>query len=530
MKSATKGTWRSIRCLLLVACAGGVLAADNTWVSAVNLSFANRSSWFSSIDDSPDTLAVFDYSEARSPRQVSMGRLLDGLLFERSAGGWTLASSATRLNSSSATASQALIAEGWSEEPFLETRSESSPWSRGPVSGGGGDHPVTINAAAGSWIGDNPGTQNWSNTANWAGGIIADGSGAVATITFNITGLRNVNLDTSRTIGSMTIGDADGSHSFTVTASTGAQLNFDNGSANALLNQNATSAGDTISAPILLFNSLDIQNASANPLTLSGPISSGLGVVTSPAAVGGPHSINVQMGDVIISGSISDGVGGVSLTKTGAGTLTLSGTNTYSGVTSVFGGTLLVNGDNSGATGTVFVSGNGTVLGGTDTVGGDVYMFGSTITGHTTSEVGTLTLNENLVMATGEGEGGTYLANLSGTMSDLLAITGNLTLGMGTTLSIQGAANGTTTYILATFADRNNTMFETVSGIPANYTLVYNDTDILLVPTAIPEPSTWIGGALAIAAIGVMRRRRRGQKSEVGSQKSDLTFAPRSDL
>jgi autotransporter-associated beta strand protein len=57
--------------------------------------------------------------------------------------------------------------------------------------------------------------------------------------------------------------------------------------------------------------------------------------------------------------------------KTGTGTLTLSGDNTYSQETRVNVGTLLVNGDQSAATGTVTVAASA-ALGGGGTVGGDV--------------------------------------------------------------------------------------------------------------------------------------------------------------
>ena len=512
MKSATKGAWRSIRWFLLIACAGGVLAADNTWVSAVNLTFAKPTSWFSSVDDSPDTLAVFDYSgDARSPRQVSMDRLLDSLLFYRPSGGSMLARSAGNFNPSSILANQPVIANEWSGDRFLETRSESTVWARGPVSGGAGESPVTINATAGSWIGNNPGTQNWSTASNWAGGIIADGSGAVATITFDITGPRNVHLDISRMIGSLVIGDANGSHSYTLTAAAGQQLIFDNGSLNTSITQTATSAGDTISAPILLLNSIDISNASANPLTISGPISSGVGVATSPAAVGSPHGIESETGDIIISGSISDGGGSIYINKGGTGTLTLSGTNSYSGNTNAFGGTLLIDGDNSAATGNVFVSGNGT-LGGIGTIGADVYVGdGGTITGGTTTGVGTLTMNNLYFLA--EVSGGIYLANLSGALSDTLAVINQLNLdGSDDTISITGTGDGTTTYVLATFDSRIGT-FNSEVGVPADYDLVYTDHQILLVP--IPEPPTWIGGALALAALSLAQYRRRARRGAV---------------
>jgi uncharacterized repeat protein (TIGR01451 family) len=65
------------------------------------------------------------------------------------------------------------------------------------------------------------------------------------------------------------------------------------------------------------------------------------------------------------SGVIQNGSGTVALTKTGTGTFTLSGANTYSGTTTVNAGTLLV----TGAQPTSAVSITGGTLGGTGTVG-----------------------------------------------------------------------------------------------------------------------------------------------------------------
>ncbi|WP_144413751.1 autotransporter-associated beta strand repeat-containing protein [Kiritimatiella glycovorans] len=64
---------------------------------------------------------------------------------------------------------------------------------------------------------------------------------------------------------------------------------------------------------------------------------------------------------------------GGSLTVTGSGTLILSADNTHTGSTTVNGGTLLVDGDSSGATGDVHVA-SGAVLGGSGTLGGAVYL------------------------------------------------------------------------------------------------------------------------------------------------------------
>ena len=69
----------------------------------------------------------------------------------------------------------------------------------------------------------------------------------------------------------------------------------------------------------------------------------------------------------IISGA------GAGITKTGAGTLTLSNTNTYTGATTVNAGTLLVNGSQSGSAVTV---NSGAILGGTNGTVGAISVFG----------------------------------------------------------------------------------------------------------------------------------------------------------
>jgi hypothetical protein len=502
MKPIAKGASRLGRCFIVVACAGGVLAADGSWVGTFDFDFLSPNRWFSSgasTEPAEVSIAVDVPSSIAPAAQMSMGGLINGLLFARPAGRWGLDSRA---------------AVGHSPLPRrLIEFDQINPISAGdnfsaytmPVSFA----PTPVAAAAltadsiaspaapaasGTWIANASG--NWSTPGNWSGGVIADGAGDAANFnSVNLTTDVTVTLDTSRTIGSVFIGDTDGTHRYTIAPSGGSSLTFDSGApfTSSNLQQTSTSAGDTIAANIFINNDLAILNSSAtNPLTISGNISSNV-----------PSAFLGFDGTVNASGNISNGTTGTQLSlQVNSGVTTLTGTNTYTGSTSV-DGTLLVNGDNSGATGNVFVSGG--VLGGTGTVGGDVFTFGGTITGGTTTTVGALTLTENVNLATMEGTG-TYLANLLGSASDLLAISGSLTLGQGSILDIEGMADGITTYTLATFADRMGTQFETVSDIPANYILVYHDTDIQLVP--IPEPATWIGGALLLGALVFTQRRR----------------------
>jgi hypothetical protein len=135
-------------------------------------------------------------------------------------------------------------------------------------------------AVDGTWNTDTgAGNLNWSTAANWLGGVdIADGQGATANLTYNITANRTVVIDTSRTLGYLNIGDiTTTSSSFTLNRSGTATLTFDNAGLNAQLNQVGTSNGDTIGTVIVLNDSLDINNQSTanKTLTISGAISAG---------------------------------------------------------------------------------------------------------------------------------------------------------------------------------------------------------------------------------------------------------------
>ncbi|MEN3368651.1 MAG: hypothetical protein V7609_794 [Verrucomicrobiota bacterium] len=515
MKPAAQGIWRPIRCLLLVACAGGILAADNTWINTFDLDFAYPGSWFSTapLNDSRAVDVALPAPQEIHPRaQLSMGRLVNGLLFSPSARGWMLSASAdeSRSHFGGRITEFDPINQNQRSDNFGGFSAPASVTlvaaSTRPVSSASTITPNTIiTTGTGTWNVDASG--NWSDAANWLSSNVPDGATTTADFgTVNLTANRTVTLDVSRTVGQLNVGDTNGSHSYTIAPGAGTSLTFDNGVNAATLHQTSNSAGDTISVPLSLKGDLNVSNSSlTNPLTISANIS-------SSAPTGNFQTLSFTGGTVNVSGNITTGTTSQLSVQVSSGLVNLTGTNTYNGGTYVQGGTLLVNGDNSGATGIVQLSGSGSLLGGTGTIGGTVYMFGQTITGATATTVGTLTLNQNLIMATNEGAGGTYLANLSGSTSDLLKILGDLTLGSQTTLSIQGLADGITTYTLATFDDRFGTMFavDNSSSYP-NYTLVYHDHDIRLVP--IPEPATWIGGALALGAMAFSRQRKRRLKS-----------------
>src|SRR5215469_10527142 len=137
----------------------------------------------------------------------------------------------------------------------------------------------------------------------------------------------------------------------------------------------------------------------------------------------GPNRLTVGSNNLstTVSGVIT-GTGGA-LVKVGSGTLTLDGSNSYTGATVVAGGTLAVTGDISSSSG-VLVTPAGT-LAGTGTAPGVLVAGGTLMPGQS---VGTLNVRGSLVFTSAA----TYLININATTASLTNVTGTAVLNGAT--------------------------------------------------------------------------------------------------
>jgi fibronectin-binding autotransporter adhesin len=208
--------------------------------------------------------------------------------------------------------------------------------------------------------------------------------------------------------------------------------------------------------------------------------------------------------------------GSFGFTKSGSGTLTLGGTNTYTGATALNQGTLLVNG--ALGSGAVSVA-SGATLGGGGTFAGLTTLASGGILAPGTSP-GTITFNAGLTLA-----GGSILNFELGTTSDLIVVGGGLLTGpsSGTvTLNFSDSSGfGAGTYTLINYTTASGTsnfsagsfaLGSTIAGF--DYALGLSGSTLQLTASAIPEPSTYAAiFGVGVLAFAVWRRRMTGTRA-----------------
>lgn len=260
----------------------------------------------------------------------------------------------------------------------------------------------------------------------------------------------------------------------------------------------------------------------------------------------GPSVLTSTVGFDVRSGLVSVPLaGGVALTKTTGGIVTLTGVNTYTGATQVNGGTLRVNGSTH-ASSAVTVGGAAAVgtptLGGTGTINGTLNVSGTGVAGTLapgTGTAGTLTaansvtleggatlavaLTDNGTVGTVGGGESTQGTLPNPTSNNFLNAAGSLSIDPATNFSIDGTTltfnpGSTYSYKIAQAANsqagvniNDQGRFTTANFSNAgNFTFsVTGDAAGVVYLNIAPVPEPTAVGLIAFAALGLGRLFRR---------------------
>jgi autotransporter-associated beta strand protein len=256
---------------------------------------------------------------------------------------------------------------------------------------------LAASVAAADWTASSgdAGSGLWSSTsASSSGHWIKLGAETPALLTtanidrLKLTSNAVVTLDVAASVGVLNLGDANGhSHAYTITGSY--PLTFQGAPGKIQLNEAATSAGDTITAPVVVNGALSISNAAPGVLSLYGGISGSGSVQVTKGQVAfysgdvpaipltnvpiGAVSFAVSNVDHVLVGQSLMGAGianGTTITAISGNTITLSiptsaaltpstililgrAKNTYTGGTILAGGTIIVSGIGTSSNGSV---------------------------------------------------------------------------------------------------------------------------------------------------------------------------------
>jgi fibronectin-binding autotransporter adhesin len=370
------------------------------------------------------------------------------------------------------------------------------------VSGTGGTGTVTVNGG----------------TLNVGQRILMGANNAVSNGTLTIAG-GVVNVGYNGTLGYT--GNNPGSVQFGQGTTT---VNLNGGNLR-LFGFKSTSTTNTINFNGGTITALGNQNFFIGNNGANDTATSAVGAITTKVQSGGAvvdtNNFNITMGSALEADAGSPGGG---LTKSGAGILTLSGSNTYTGATNVNAGSLFVNGSIASSSLTNVAS--GATIGGSGTIGAlTVSSSGFISGGDSVDNTSILTINGAYTQA------GSYTSHIAGTGAgnfDQLNVSGavNITGGSLTAMFTGGSySNGDLIFILLN--DNSDAITGTYTGFANGATVAthggYNwnisyfadsgssmftgGNDIALQAVLIPEPKAALLGCLGLLLL--LRRKRQ---------------------
>jgi autotransporter-associated beta strand protein len=264
-------------------------------------------------------------------------------------------------------------------------------------------------------------------------------------------------------------------------------------------------------------------NGGAIDASGSGALNFSNTAATATTAVAGARTMTLtgtNTGDNKLAGVIADNGGAFSLTKDGTGKWILTGSNSYTGATTVTNGTLLADNSTGSATGNGVLTINGSaILGGFGIISGstsDVTVNGTLAPGDPSVNggIGTLTIgtsgtNRNTVLA--EGSTFSIQTGAGENNCDKLVMFGGFDLSGSQTLALTGTLDGVSNYIIATYTGSLTGTFETVTGL-GGYSVDYGILNAKAITLIVPEPGTF---AMLLGGIGMLLGFRRSRKSRV---------------
>jgi autotransporter-associated beta strand protein len=268
----------------------------------------------------------------------------------------------------------------------------------------------------------------------------------------------------------------------------------------------ATSAGGLPSGTPLSIAAGATFDLSGNPqqvASLSDYVPGQGGAVTNSATSATTLTLAPAGGSTTFSGTVQNGRGGLALAVSGSGAQILSGSNTYTGPTTIAQGELVVDGWLTNSA----VSVNGGTLGGRGHLGGVTVNAGGQIAPG--DSLGALNVSGSLILE--QGAEMDYELDTPST-SDVIHA-GSLVLNgqQFTDFTFSPTANFEPgSYDLIDFASSSGSLGASASGSIAGYpaTLSMQDNDLVL--NVVPEPSTLAllaAGVIGLAGYGWRRRR-----------------------